>query len=141
MAVQGSGLGKGPDEGEFKDQTKFDARSGAAKTPQKEFPTKWGMKDQQHFGDAAPAHPGTGPLAGGTSGILDPETPAERGKVLKRQPAPGEMKTAWGQVDANGKGLDQTLSGKVLGEAILSGAAKLPDSEAYGNAQPVRKPA
>lgn len=140
MAVQGNGLGKGPDEGAMKEQTKYDARSGAAKATQKSYPTKWGMKDQQHLADAGPKNPGTGPLAGGASSILDPESPAERGKVLRRQPAPGEMKTPWGQVDANGKGLDQSLSGKVLGEAILSGAAKLPASESYGNAKPVRQP-
>jgi hypothetical protein len=132
MAVKGSGL-KGPDPA-MVEQTHFDARSGHTKHPQTEFPIKWGMKDQTtmsrvgpgmspggepnptyHFGpDAASANPS------------DPETPAERGKTLRRQPS--ELKASWGMVDADGKGVDNSVGGKVLGEAILSGSTQLPAS-------------
>lgn len=140
MAQQGSGLGKGPDPA-MEDQTSYSgARDGAAKRTQKQFDTKWGMKDQTKLSGIGPDDPGKGPVAGGASSILDPETPAERGKVPRRTPAPGEMKTPWGQVDANGKGLDTSIGGKVIGEAILSGAGKLPSSESYGDSKPVRQP-
>jgi hypothetical protein len=119
MAVQGSGLGKGPDP-VMKDQTSFNARSGAAKHPQTEFKTKWGMKDQTGSGDGLTgAKSGKGPDAS-SSNPLDPESPAERGKVLRRQPSP--LKSSWDMKDANGKGVDNTIGPKVIGEAILGGA-------------------
>lgn len=142
MAQQGSGLGKGPDEGHFKDQTSFNARAGAAKVTQKDFPTKWGMKDRDGSDDTnedvGPSNPGTGPLSGGDAGATALLTPAERGKVLKRQPA--VLQSKWGMTDANGKGVDNANGLKVLGEAILSGASTLPSGESYGNSKPVRQP-
>ncbi len=145
MAQQGSGLGKGPDGGHFSDPTKYDARSGgAAKNTQKSFDTKWGMKDADGNDEsnridqeAGPSNAGTGPQAD-PPGPLDFLTPAQRGKTLKRQPANLEAK--WGMTDANGKGVDNGLAGKVLGEAILSGASTLPSGESYSNSKPVRQP-
>lgn len=127
MAVSGSGLGAGPDTGEFTDQTKYDARSGAAKKPQTSFPVKDGMKDQNAPSGVTsaigPVHPGVGPDAS-SKDVLDPETPAERGKVLRKQP--DTMTAKWGMRGGMGQGLDPNIGGKVLGEAILSGASKLP---------------
>lgn len=104
------------------DQTKFDARSGAAKRPQTSFPTKWGMSDQTKMSGlvGGASNLGTGPDASSPN-PLDAEP---RVRNLKRQP---QVLTAkWGMTDANGKGVDNTIGGKVLGEAILSGASKLP---------------
>jgi hypothetical protein len=130
MAQQGSGLGKGPDDGAFTNRTSFDARSGSAKRIQTEFAQKWGMKDadgsdesKEDALNASPSNPGTGPLADSPR-PLDLLTPEQRGKTLRRQPSP--LQSKWGMVDANGKGVDGALGGKVLGEAILSGAASLP---------------
>ena len=109
------------------DQTKFDARSGAPKHPQTSFPVKDGMKDQNAPSGVtsaiAPIHPAVGPDASAAD-VMDPETPAQRGKVLRRQPAVLESK--WGAKGGDGQGVDNNLAGKVLGEAILSGASKLP---------------
>ena len=133
MAVQGSGLGKGPDSGAMKDQTSYDARSGAAKKTQTSFGQKWGMRDRIKFDGAGPTNPGSGPDASSPN-PLDPEP---RGKVLRRQPTAGNARTPWGQRGAasdmsssqqSGKTLDPSLSGRVLGEAIISGASKLPGS-------------
>jgi len=129
MAVKGSGIGKGPDP-TMVDQTKYDARSGAAKHPQTSFPTKWGMKDQTvESGNTAglsPANPGTGPDASSPN-PLDAEP---RVKNLKRQAA--ILQTPWGNMkDANGNGVTHSGNpgaGAVLGEAILSGSSKLPGS-------------
>ena len=129
MAVKGSGLGAGPDTGEFTDQTKYDARSGAAKHAQTSFPTKWGMKDQTvESGNTAglsPANPGTGPDASSPN-PLDAEP---RVKNLRRQAA--VLRTPWGMKDANGNGVTHSGNpgaGAVLSEAILSGSSKLPGS-------------
>jgi hypothetical protein len=127
MAVKGSGLGKGPDDGAFVDQTHYDARGGAAKKPQTTFPVTQGMKDQNAPSGVtsaiAPIHPGVGPDASAKD-VLDPQTPAERGKVLKRQ---GSGQPSWGMKGDPLRGsLDSDLSGKVLGEAKLSGSTKLP---------------
>ena len=90
MAVKGSGTGTaGPDKGAFTEQTHYDARKGAAKKPQTDFPVKGGMKDQNAPSGVtsaiAPIHPGVGPDASAAD-VMDPETPAQRGKVLRRQP-------------------------------------------------------
>lgn len=151
MAQQGSGVSdEGLDTDDMQDQTSFNARHGAPKTPQTSFEAKWGMRDgdgdAMRSDDAAdqkltglPSAPGTGPDASSPD-PSDPESAAERGKVLRKQPQPGQMKSAWGMVDANGKGVDNSIGGRVLGEAILSGAAKLPTSETYSTAGPARKP-
>jgi len=129
MAVSGSGLGKGPDDGEFKNQTSYDARKGAAKKPQTSFPVKDGMKDQNAPSGVTsaigPIHPGAGPDASAAD-VMDPETPAQRGKVLRRQPDP--LTAKYGMKNGDGKGLDPNIGGKVLGEAILSGATSLPSA-------------
>jgi len=143
MAVKGSGLGKGPDDGAFVDQTHFDARSGAAKRPQTSFPVKEGMKDQNAPSGVTsaicPIHPGVGPDASAAD-VMDPETPAERGRTLRRQPGgvgaqtsngdwvDGKLNSSWGMKGGDGQGVDPDMSGKVLGEAILSGSSKLPAS-------------
>ena len=85
----------------------------------------------------APIHPGVGPDASAAD-VMDPETPAERGGDRRRQPGgasartsngswvPGKLNSAWGMKGGNGQGVDNDMSGKVLGEAILSGSTKLP---------------
>ena len=109
------------------DQTHFDARSGAPKHPQTSFPVKDGMKDQNApsgvMSAISPIHPGAGPDASAAD-VLDPETPAQRGKALRRQPA--ELQAKWGAKGGDGQGVDNNIGGKVLGEAILSGSSKLP---------------
>lgn len=131
MAVQNAGLGKGPDPA-MQDQTSYDARKGAAKKPQTNFPVHPGMTDQQKaMAGVSPSDPGSGPDASGPS-PLDPT------KVEKR--IDKVTQTPWGQKDAYGRGLDTSIGGKVIGEAILSGSAKLPDSEAYSNSKPERQP-
>lgn len=142
MAVQGSGLGKGPDA-PMVDQTTYDARKGAPKRPQTTFAVKDGMKDQNApsgvTSSVSPIHPGVGPDASAAD-VLDPETPAERGKMLRKQPGgagamtnngqyvPGKLNASWGMKGGDGQGVDPDMSGKVLGEAILSGSTKLPAS-------------
>ena len=141
MAVQGSGLGAGPDKGEFSEQTKYDARSGAPKHALAKFPDKWGMKDQtEQSGNTAGIGPGgTGPDASSPN-PLDPEP---RVKELHKQPS--VLATTWDSKGAspdmspsqkNGKDLhgmpqgtplgSSPTAGKVLGEAVLSGATSLP---------------
>ena len=152
MAVQGSGLGAGPDPAQV-DQTHYDARSGAAKKAQTSFPVKDGMKDQNApsgvTSSVAPIHPGVGPDASAAD-VLDPESPAQRGKTLREQPGalipgpggsgsqftPGTLKASWGLKGGMGQDVDNNIGGKVLGEAILSGASKLPasNSDASGPA-------
>ena len=140
MAVKGSGIGAGPDP-KMVDQTSYDARKGAPKKAQTDFPTKWGMRDQNAPSGVtsaiAPIHPGVGPDAS-SKDVMDPETPAERGRTLRRQPGgagaqtsngawvPGKLQSAWGMKGGDGQGVDNDMSGKVLGEAILSGSTKLP---------------
>ncbi len=129
MAVQGSGLGAGPDSA-MVDQTHFDARKGAPKKPQTTFAVKDGMKDQNAPSGVtsaiSPIHPGVGPDASAAD-VMDPESSAERGKVALRQP--GTMKASWGMDPGPERGtLDSNLAGKVLGNAILSGSTKLPAS-------------
>lgn len=134
MAQQGSGLGKGPDPA-MQDQTSFNARNGAAKNPQTSFPVHPGMKDPDGSDETneavGPVNPGSGPDASSPN-PLDPT------KVGKRVDT--SFDASWGATDGHGKGVDKSIGGKVLGEAILSGSAKLPDSESYGNAKPVRQP-
>ncbi len=141
MAVKGSGLGAGPDTGEFKDQTSYDARKGAPKKPQTSFPIKDGMKDQNApsgvTSAVGPVHPGVGPDASAAD-VLDPESPAQRGKVLRRQPDPITAK--WGMKGGMGQGVDPNIGGKVLGEAILSGSTSLPGTVKSNAGTPVRQP-
>jgi hypothetical protein len=145
MAVQNSGLGAGPDTGEFKDQTSFDARKGAPKKAQTDFAVKDGMKDQNApsgvTSSVSPIHPGVGPDASAAD-VMDPETPAERGKKLRKQPgalipgpggsgsqfSPDTLRPSWGMKGGMGQTVDPDIGGKVLGEAILSGSTKLPAS-------------
>lgn len=113
------------------DQTHYDARGGGVpKHPQTSFPVKEGMKDQNApsgvTSAVGPIHPGVGPDASAAD-VMDPETPAQRGKTLRRQPGPN-MKSSWGMKGGDGQDVDPSMSGKVLGEAILSGASKLPGS-------------
>ena len=129
MAVQGSGLGAGPDP-KMVDQQNYDARKGAPKKALTSFETKWGMRDMNApsgvTSSVSPIHPGVGPDASAAD-VMDPETPAQRGKVLRRQP--GVMKSSWGiPGDPERGSLSDNLAGKVLGEAILSGSTKLPAS-------------
>ena len=137
MAVKGSGLGAGPDP-KMVDQTNYDARKGAPKKAQTSFPVKNGMKDQNAPSGVtsaiSPIHPGAGPDASAAD-VMDPETPAQRGKVPRRQAGmqtsngdwiPGKLRSSWGMKGGNGQGVDDDMSGKVLGEAILSGSTKLP---------------
>jgi hypothetical protein len=140
MAVKGSGLGAGPDPA-MVNQTNYDARKGAPKNTQTAFPVKEGMKDQNAPSGVtsaiSPVHPGAGPDASAAD-VLDPETPAQRGKTLKKQPGgagamtnngtyvPGKLNSSWGMKGGDGQGVDPDMSGKVLGEAILSGSSKLP---------------
>lgn len=133
MANQGSGLGKGPDGDVMKDQTSFNARNGAAKKPQTSFPVHPGMTDQQRaLAGVSPSNPGDGPVADGPK-AFDPLSAAERGKSVQEV-----TKASWDMKGADGKGLDNNIGGKVLGEAILSGSAKLPTDESYSTASPKR---
>lgn len=146
MAVQGSGLGAGPDKGAFKDQQSYDARSGAAKKTQTSFPTHKAMADQQNYRNVGPSNPGQGPDAGGPEPMDGGIPGPNRGKTLRRTPTAGLERTPWGQRGAapdmspsysSGKQLDSSLAGRVLGEAILSGAKSIPSStsEASGPAK------
>lgn len=158
MAVKGSGTSprnNNPDP-PMVDQTKFDARSGAPKRTQDTFPVTHGMKDQTQYSRVGPGmSPGGqpnpayhfGPDAS-SANPSDPETPAERGKRLVRQPGalvqgpdgsvqgyqPGSLKASWGLKGGMGQDVDNSIGGKVLNEAILSGASSLPvaTSEASG---------
>lgn len=117
MAQQGSGLGKGPDgdQSDEDDQVNYNARSGAAKHVQTNFPIHPGMTDQQRaMAGTSPANPGTGPDASSPNPMGNP--------IAERKP----LAASWGMKDANGKGVDSNLGGRVLGEAILSGSAHLP---------------
>lgn len=144
MAVKGSGLGAGPDPA-MVDQTKYDARSGAPKRAQTDFPVKPGMKDQNAPSGVTsaigPVHPGVGPDASAAD-VMDPQSPAQRGKTLRKQPGalipgpggsgaqftPDTLKPSWGMKGGMGQTVDPEIGGKVLGEAILSGSTKLPVS-------------
>lgn len=148
MAVKGSGTGTaGPDNGALVDQTHYDARKGAAKKPLTSFETKWGMKDQNSPSGVtsviAPIHPGVGPDASAAD-VMDPETPAQRGKVNRRQVSaqtsngdwvPGKLASSWGMKGGNGQGVDNDMSGKVLGEAILSGSTRLRSRTTVGRSR------
>src|SRR5674476_534423 len=127
------------------DQTHYDARGGGVpKHPQTSFAVRDGMKDQNAPSGVtsaiSPIHPGVGPDAS-MADVLDPYTPAERGRVLRRQPGakegnpggPGTLKSKWGMKGGDGQGVDPAIGGKVLGEAILSGATKLPASVALAS--------
>jgi hypothetical protein len=127
MAVQGSGLGAGPDPKMVNSQN-YDARNGAAKKPQTDFAVKGGMKDQNApsgvTSAVGPVHPGKGPDAS-MKDVMDPYSAADKGKTLRRQPT--VLAASWGMKSDPERGsLDSNLSGKVLGEAILSGSTKLP---------------
>ncbi len=159
MAVKGSGTVARKDNPDppMVEQTHYDARSGAAKRPLTSFDTKWGMTDQNKPSGVtsaiSPIHPGKGPDASAAD-VLDPETPAERGKTLRRQPGgvgaqtsngtfvPGKLNSSWGMKGGMGQGVDNDIGGKVLGEAILSGSTKLPasTSENSGEKVPGRQP-
>lgn len=130
MAQQGSGLGKGPDP-DMKDQTSYNARNGAAKKVQTNFAVHPGMTDNQRAqAGISPSDPGTGPDASSPNPLANaPTKGGEDGTPLK---------ASWDMKDANGKGVDNSIGGKVLGEAILSGAGKLPSGESYSTSNPKR---
>lgn len=128
MAVQGAGLGKGPDPA-MQDQTRYNARDGAAKHVQTSFATHPGMSDQSRAMGVSPANPGSGPDASGPN-PLDPST---RGRAET-----GPLKASWDMKDGHGKGVDNSIGGKVIGEAIVSGSARLPSDESYSTANPRR---
>lgn len=131
MANQGSGLGKGPDPA-MKDRTSYDARSGAAKRPQTDFPTKWGMQDQTGMNGAGPGKPGSGPDASSPK-PFDLLSARERGKSVE----PKSYAASWGMRDADGKGVDPAIGGKVMAEAVVGGA-HLPGSVAKPGPAPKR---
>ena len=116
MAVQGSGLGAGPDP-KMADQTNSNvARDGAAKRPQTSFPVKDGMKDMTVMS-------GIGPGASGPDASSPNPLDAEPlGKAVKRV-----TESSWGQKTGDGDAFDPNMSGAVLREAVQSGA-KLPAS-------------
>ena len=127
MAVQNSGMGAGPDSA-MVDQTHYDARKGAPKRTQSSIAVKDSMKDMNAPSGVTsaigPIHPGVGPDASAAD-VMDPESPAQRGKTLRRQPA--VLVASWGMKGDPLRGsLNKDLAGKVLGEAILSGSTKLP---------------
>lgn len=113
MAVQGSGLGSGPDP-TMAEQTRYDARKGAAKTPQTSFPTKDGMKDMTAMSGIGPGS--TGPDAS-SANPLDPEAPGKN--------TPRVTESSWGQKTGDGDAFDASMGPAVLKEAVQSGA-KLP---------------
>lgn len=134
MAVQDAGLGKGPDGDSMKDQTSYNARSGAAKKTQTSFDVAHGMKDMTKASGAVagigPDNPGDGPDASSPNPLdPSPSRAKEYGPPLK---------SSWDMKDANGDGVDTNIGGKVLGEAILSGSAKLPEGESYSTDSPKR---
>lgn len=137
MANQGSGLGKDADGDSFttdtmKDQTSFNARNGAAKKPQTSFDIHPGMTDQQRaMAGVSPDNPGDGPDAVSSNPLA--------GIPIRGEDSP-PPKASWDMKGADGKGLDYSIGGKVLGEAILSGSASLPSDENYSSGGPVRKP-
>lgn len=121
MAQQGSGVVAKTIDPAMAGQTSYDARSGAAKHPQTSFPIKWGMTNQTAQGpQIGPVNPGSGPDASSPN-PLDPESQV---RVLRKQP--DTMTSSWGMKDANGNGVDNSMAGKVLGSAILSGSSRLP---------------
>lgn len=126
MAVQGSGT-KGNVSGE-KDPTSYNARSGAAKKVQSSVATTWGMKDQTKLSGVTG---GIDPNSGVWAHPPDASSPnpleqEPKSKNLKRQAQ--ILETPWRSMKSPnpGQGLNPNLSGKVLGEAILSGSTKLP---------------
>ena len=153
MAVQNSGTkpradNPDPPMQDRVDAGKADPRNGAAKKTLTSFDTKWGMKDQTKMSRVGPgmSDGGTpnpayhfGPDAS-SANPSDPQTPAQRGKALRRQPGalipsadgqgaqftPGTLKPSWGMKGTGPRGIQD--SGEVLGDAILSGSTKLPAS-------------
>lgn len=106
MAFKGSAASVKPG---MTDQTSSNiARDGAAKRPQKSFPVKEGMKNQQSF-DAGKGIAGTGPDASSPN----PLDPAPTMKKFKDAPA------KWGMTDSQGRGVDHDLGRAVLSEAAL----------------------
>ena len=114
------------------DQTSYDARSGAGKRPQTSFPDKWGMKDMTTMSGlvGGASNLGTGPDASSPN----PLEGEAKVKNLKRQPQ--TLKASWGMTDADGKGVDNSMVGKVFGEAIMSGSTKLPTAVKTDSGRP-----
>jgi hypothetical protein len=129
MAVQGSGtkpMGATVDPAMKSGVTSspINPRSGAAKKTQTSFPVHPSMADQQSFKGASPGDSGSGPDASSPD-VMDPSPR----RTLKRQPQ--ILKTPWNSMDnlgPNRSSLDANASGKVLGNAVLSGSTKLPDA-------------
>ncbi len=108
-----------------------DARSGAAKSPQMSFAQTWGMKDQTAMSGIAPGS--TGPDAAPATPLGDPAPPSVHQKSFA---------ASWGMTDADGDGVDNSMSGRVLGDAILSGSDVIPgsDSEVTASSTKARSP-
>ncbi len=108
-----------------------DARSGAAKSPQTSFPLAHGMKDQTSMSGIGPGS--TGPDAAPANPLANPAPPSVHQKSFA---------ASWGAVDADGDGVDNTMAGRVLGDAILSGSDALPgsDSEVTASSTKARSP-
>lgn len=133
MAVKGSGTvarSNNPDPAmeDRSASTAFGGRNGAAKKTQTSFPDKWGMKDMnKESGVTSGIDPNSGawanPPDASSPNPLDTEP---KSKDLKKQAA--ILTSSWGMTDANGRGVDPNIGGKVLGEAILSGASSIPAS-------------
>lgn len=145
MANQGSGLGKGPDSGAFSDQTHFDARAGAPKKVQTSFPDSKGMKDMNEQSGVTGGIGGGGFKGAPDASSPNPLDPEPRVKVMHKQSQ--VLAPVW---DSKGAAPDMSPShqtgkdvhgmppgtplgsspsaGKVLSEAVLSGASKIPEN-------------
>ena len=120
MAVQGSGLGKGPDPA-MKDQTSYNARSGAAKKPQTDFPVHPGMTDQQKaMAGVSPASPGSGPDASGPS-PLDPTKVHDEERVRDYPPGRYEHGVQAATEAGDQKWLDELFARRTSDETLRLG--------------------
>lgn len=122
MAVQGSGVVGSTIDPAMQSRISFDARSGAAKRTQTNFPTHPGMENQTSMSGVGPDNPGSGP----DGSAANPMQSEPRVRPLRKQP---DVPTAsWNMTDANGNGVDPTMAGRVLGDAILKDAGRIPAS-------------
>lgn len=87
------------------------ARDGAAKSPQKSFPTTHGMRSR--IGEVTGVK-GAGPSGAPDASSPNPLDPEAISKGFSKSPA------AWGMRDANKQSVNHSLGDKVLSEAQLS---------------------